>query len=60
MRKEPLRLVTRYLTMDYVNQAQKMRELDERIKRGQSISAPELAAYWVMLGILITFVLLNW
>ena len=58
MRKKPLRLVTHFLTMDYVNQAQKMREIEARLKREQSISPMELTAYWVVLGIAVTAILL--
>lgn len=60
MRKEPLRFVSHYLTMDYVNREQKMREIEAQIRKSQPISGPELLAYWVVLGILVTWILLSW
>ena len=57
MRKEPLRLEV-YLTRDYINQSQKMAEI-ERYMRKRVISPIELAAYWVTLGIFVTWVLLS-
>lgn len=57
MRKEPLRLEV-YLTRDYINQSQKMAEI-ERYMRRRVISPAELLAYWVVLGIFITWILLN-
>lgn len=57
MRKEPLRLEV-YLTRDYINQSQKMAEI-ERYMRRRVISPIELAAYWVVLGIFVTWVLLS-
>lgn len=57
MRKDPLRL-ERALTMDYINQSKKMAEIERYMKR-RVISPIELAAYWVVLGIFITWILLN-
>lgn len=56
MRKEPLRLEV-YLTRDYINQSQKMAEI-ERYMRKRVISPIELLAYWVVLGIFVTWILL--
>ncbi len=58
MRKEPLRLEV-YLTRDYINQSQKMAEI-ERYMRKRVISPAELLAYWVVLGIAVTIGLLMW
>jgi len=44
--------------MDYINQSQKMAEI-ERYMRKRAISPIELAAYWVVLGIFVTWILLN-
>ncbi len=57
MRREPLRLEP-HLTRDYINQAQKMAEI-ERYMRKRVISPIELTAYWVALGILVTWIALN-
>lgn len=56
LREHPIRL-ERHLTMDYINRAQKMAEID-RYMRGRVISPMELAAYWVALGICLTGILL--
>jgi len=56
MRKEPPRLDV-YLTRDYINQSQKMAEI-ERYMRKRVVSPTELLAYWVVLGIFITWILL--
>jgi hypothetical protein len=57
MRKEPLRLEA-YLTRDYINRAHKLAEI-ERYMRKRVISPAELLTYWVVLGIFITWILLN-
>ena len=57
MRKEPLRLEV-YLTRDYINQSQKMAEIEQYMRK-RVISPIELAAYWVVLGIFVTWILLN-
>ena len=58
MRPEPLRL-EQALTMDYINRAKKMREIERQINR-RAIAPWELTAYWVALGIALTFIMLNW
>lgn len=57
-RRHPLRL-EETLTMDYVNRAKKMQEIERRLARDQVIHSTELAAYWVVLGILVTWILLS-
>lgn len=56
LREQPIRL-ERYLTRDYINPSQKMAEI-ERYMQGRVISPMELTAYWVVLGIFITGILL--
>lgn len=56
LRDQPIRL-ERYLTRDYINKSQKMAEID-RYMRGRVVSPMELTAYWVVLGIFLTWVLL--
>lgn len=58
LRDQPIRL-ERYLTRDYINQSQKMAEI-ERYMQGRVIHPMELTAYWVVLGIMVTWVLLAW
>lgn len=58
LRDQPIRL-ERYLTRDYINQSQKMAEI-ERYMHGRVISPMELTAYWVVLGIVVTWALLAW
>lgn len=58
LREQPIRL-ERYLTRDYINQSQKMAEI-ERYMQGRVISPMELTAYWVVLGIVVTAALLVW
>lgn len=58
LREQPIRL-ERYLTRDYINQSQKMAEI-ERYMQGRVISPMELTAYWVALGIITTIVLMVW
>lgn len=58
LRDQPIRL-ERYLTRDYINQSQKMAEI-ERYMQGRVISPMELTAYWVVLGIVVTWALLAW
>lgn len=58
LRDQPIRL-ERYLTRDYINQSQKMAEI-ERYMQGRVISPMELTAYWVVLGVFLTLVLLAW
>lgn len=58
LRDQPIRL-ERYLTRDYINQSQKMAEI-ERYMQGRVISPMELTAYWVVLGVFLTLALLAW
>lgn len=58
LREQPVRL-ERYLERDYINPSQKMAEI-ERYMRGRVISPMELTAYWVVLGIFVTWALLAW
>ena len=61
-RRQPLRLEWS-LTRDYINQREKMREIEQRIARDQVISRIELAAYWTaLLGVLglCGWVYVNW
>lgn len=58
LREQPLRL-EHHLTMDYINRAKKMAEI-ERYMQGRVISPMELTAYWVVLGVFLTLALLAW
>lgn len=47
-RRQPLRLEWS-LTRDYINRAEKMREIEQRLTRDQVIARLELVAYWTAL-----------
>ena len=62
LRRQPLRLEWS-LTRDYINRAEKMREIEQRLARDQVIARRELAAYWTaLLGVagLCGWVYWNW
>lgn len=61
-RRQPLRLEWS-LTRDYINRAEKMREIEQRLVRDQVIARRELVAYWtVLLGVagLCGWIYWNW
>lgn len=57
LRERPLRLESS-LTMDYINRAQKMREIDELIERREEHPVRQ-TFLWVLLGVLVVAILMS-
>lgn len=58
LREQPIRL-ERYLTRDYINQSQKMAEIEARINQ-KPAHPMAVVLDWVLVGILATWVLINY
>lgn len=58
LRETPLRL-ERHLTMDYINRAQKMAEIEARLRQ-KPMHPMAVVLAWVVAGIVVTWALLNY
>lgn len=57
MRDKPLNLISMYLTRDYINRAQKMREIEERMNPGVVWAD---VFFWALIILCLVFMALNW
>lgn len=57
MREKPLMLISEYLTRDYINRAQKMREIEQRMH-------PDIVwadvFFWALIVLCLIVMALNW
>lgn len=58
LRERPLRLESS-LTMDYINRAQKMREIEARLAK-KPVHPMAVVFAWAVVGVLATWALLNY
>lgn len=57
MRDKPLNLISIYLTRDYINRAQKMREIEQRMNPGIVWAD---VFFWALIILCLVFMAFNW